>query len=236
MKKSIRSLVALLAVSAFALVARAEPAVKILVVDMAKLYDNHYKTLEQNAKLQADKAKAEEEVDKMNKEGNALVEEYKNLQDQSTNAALTAEAKSKAQNDAQKKLEEIQAKQNEIRSFIQQSGQTLNQRLQTFRSVMLEEITKVATDVAKRKGATILFDKAGPSLIGISNIVYIDNGFDITDDVMKEINKDRPANAPTAPASTTNSAPMGPIASPSSSTAAPASSGPTINLPIAPKK
>ena len=173
MKKSIRSLVALLAVSAFALVARAEPAVKILVVDMAKLYDNHYKTLEQNAKLQADKAKAEEEVDKMNKEGNALVEEYKNLQDQSGNAALTPDAKSKAQDAAQKKLEEIQAKQNEIRSFIKQSGQTLNQRLQTFRSVMLEEITKIASDVGKRKGATILLDKAGPSLIGISNIIYI---------------------------------------------------------------
>lgn len=235
MKKSIRSLVALLAVSAFALVARAEPAVKILVVDMAKLYDNHYKTLEQNAKLQADKAKAEEEVDKMNKEGNALVDEYKNLQDQSTNAALTPEAKSKAQNDAQKKLEEIQAKQNEIRTFIQQSGQTLNQRLQTFRSVMLEEITKIATDVAKRRGATILLDKAGPSLIGISNIVYIDNGFEITDDVMKEINKDRPANAPTAPAAPSSSAPAASSQAPASAPAA-GSSGPTINLPIAPKK
>ncbi|HVU36132.1 MAG TPA: OmpH family outer membrane protein [Opitutaceae bacterium] len=228
MKNTIRSLVALATLSVFALAARAEPAVKILVVDMAKLYDNHYKTLEQNAKLQADQEKAKQEVDQMNKEGNALVEEYKNLQEQSTNAALTAEAKSKAQNDAQKKLEEIQAKQNEIRTFIQNSGQTLNQRLQTFRSLMLEEIGKVATEVAKRHGATILLDKSGPSLIGISNLIYSDPAYDITDEVMTEINKTRPAGAPTAPvpAPSTSGTATAPAASTSTS------SGPMINVPI----
>lgn len=229
MKKSIQYLVAFLVLSAFALTARAEPAVKILVVDMAKLYDTHYKTQEQNNKLQADKAKAEEEVEKMNKEGNALVDEYKNLQEQSTNAALTADAKSKAQNDAQKKLEEIQAKQNEIRTFIQNSTQSLQQRLQTFRSMMLEEISRTATEVAKRHGATILLDKSGPSLIGISNLLYTDPGFDITDEVQKEINKDRPAGVPAPAASTSEQSSAAPATSPSTS-------GPSISLPIAPKK
>ena len=59
---------------------------------------------------------------------------------------------------------------------------------------------KIATEVAKRKGGTVLLDKAGPTGIGISSLVYADAGYDITDDVMKEINKDRPANAPVAPA------------------------------------
>lgn len=223
MKKSLRSLGALLALGAFAVVAQAQPAVKILVVDMANLYDNHFKTKEQTDKLQADRQKAEEEVEKMNKEGNALVEEYKNLQEQSTNAALTADAKSKAQDAAQRKLEEIQAKQNEIRSFIQNSGQSLQQRMKTFQNLLLEEISKLATDVAKRRGATILLDKAGPTMIGVSNIVYSDPAYDITEEVMKEINKDRPATA-TAPAA---SAP----AASGTQTTAPASSGPTINLP-----
>ena len=232
MKITIRSLVATLAIGAAALVARAEAPVKILVVDMAKLYDNHYKTLEQNAKLQADKQQAEDYVDKMNKEGNALVDEYKNLEEQSTNAALTAEAKAKAQNDAQKKMAEIQQKQNEIRTFVQNTGQTLNQRLQTFRSMMLEDITKVASDVAKRHGATILLDKSGPTMIGISSLVYSDSSYDITDEVMTEINKDRPAGAPTAapaaPASSSSAAPA-PVAAPSSSSS---SAGPTINFPL----
>jgi outer membrane protein len=199
MKNSLKSLLALVAFGAATLAAHAQPAVKVLVVDMAKLYDNHYKTLEQNAKIQSDDQKAQEEVDKMNKEGNALVEEYKTLNDQSNNPALSNDAKTKAQNDAQKKLEQIQAKQNEVRAFIQNTRNSLQQRLQTFRSLMLEEISKVASDVAKRKGATLLLDKAGPSLIGVSNIIYSDAAYEITDDVMAEINKSRPAGAPTAP-------------------------------------
>jgi outer membrane protein len=203
MKNPIKSLVAIVAFAALALGAYAQPAVKILVVDMAKLYDTHYKTLEQNAKIQADDQKAQEEVEKMNKEGNALVEEYKALNDSSNNPALSAEAKNKAQADAQRKLESIQAKQREVQTFIQNTRNTLGQRLNTFRSLMLEEISKLAAEVAKRKGATLLLDKAGPTAIGISNIVYADPGFEITDDVMKEINKDRPPGAPTAPPAAT---------------------------------
>ena len=225
MNKPIPFVIALAAFGIAAVAAQAQ-ALKIHVVDMAKLYDNHYKTVEQNAKIQADDQKAQEEVDKMNKEGNGLVEEYKALADQSTNPALSAEAKSKAQNDAQKKLEGIQQKKNEIATFIQNTRNSLQQRLQTFRSLMLEEISKLATDVAKRKGATLLLDKAGPTGIGISSLVYSDPGFEITDEVMKEINKDRPAASTTAP--------VAPAAAP---VAAPAGGSPGITVPgVAPKK
>ena len=91
---------------------------------------------------------------------------------------------------------------------------------------MLEEISKLATDVAKRKGATLLLDKAGPTGIGISSLVYSDPGFEITDEVMKEINKDRPAASTTAP--------VAPAAAP---VAAPAGGSPGITVPgVAPKK
>ena len=200
MKNYIKSLVAVAAFGAATVVAHAQPAPKIFVVDMAKLYDTHYKTVEQNAKIQADDQKAQEEVEKMNKEGNALVEEYKSLNDQSNNPTASTEAKSKAQDQAQKKLEQIQNKQREVQTFIQNTRNSLGQRLNTFRSLMLEEISKVATEVGKRKGATLLIDKAGPTAIGISNFIYADPAYDITEDVLKEINKDRPANAPTAPA------------------------------------
>ena len=199
MKNSIHSLIAIAAFAALAVGATAQPY-KIAVVDMAKLYDTHYKTVEQNAKIQADDQKAQEEVERMNKDGNALVEEYKGLNDQSNNPALSAEAKTKAQDAAQKKLEQIQNKQREVQTFIQNTRNSLGQRLNTFRALMLEEISKVATEVAKRKGVTVLLDRAGPTAIGISSLIYADASYDITEDVLKEVNKDRPAGAPTAPA------------------------------------
>lgn len=191
--KSIRSLSVIAVFALSAAIASAQPAPKLLVVDMAKLYDSHYKTEEQNSKLRNDEQKAQEEIEKMNKDGNVLVDEYKTLSDQSNNPALTADAKSKSQAEAQKKLEEIQRKKNEISTFAQNTQRSLQQRLQTFRSLMLEEISKIATDVAKKKGATLLLDKAGPTLIGVSNVIYADATYEITDEVMKEINKDRPA-------------------------------------------
>jgi outer membrane protein len=200
--------------AAFALsaaIAYAQPAPKLLVVDMAKLYDSHYKTEEQNSKLRTDEQKAQEEIEKMNKDGNVLVEEYKTLSDQSNNPALTADAKAKSQIEAQKKLEEIQRKKNEISTFAQNTQRSLQQRLQTFRSLMLEEISKTATDVAKRKGATLLLDKAGPTLIGVSNVIYADTAYEITDEVMKEINKDRPAvSAVAVPAPAASASPEAP--------------------------
>jgi outer membrane protein len=200
MNKSIQSLLALAAFSATALFAQAQPAPKILVVDMAKLYDGHYKTEEQNAKLRGDEQKAQEELEKLNKEGNSLVEKYKELVDQSNNPAATADAKSKAQADSQKLLQEIQRKQGEVQSFQTNTRNSLQQRIQNFRSLMVEEISKVAVEIAKRKGATFLVDKSGPTLIGVSNILYSDAAYDITEEVSKEVNKDRPPAAAGAPA------------------------------------
>ncbi len=200
MKNSIKSLVALAALAALSLGANAQPSPKVLVVDMAKLYDTHYKTVEQNAKIQSDDQKAQEEVEKMNKEGNALVEEYKSLTEQSNNPALSADGKAKAQAAAQAKLEGIQEKQRAVQTFIQNTRNSLGQRLNNFRAVMLEDITKAATEMAKKKGANMLFDKSGPSGIGVPSLLFADAGFDITDDLSKELNKDRPAGAAMAPA------------------------------------
>lgn len=226
-----KSLVAIAGFAALALGVNAQPAVKILVVDMAKLYDTHYKTQEQNAKIQADDQKAQEEVEKMNKEGNALVEEYKTLTEQSNNPTASADAKNKAQDAAQKKLEAIQNKQREVQKFIQDTRNILGQRLNTFRTLMLEEISKTATDIAKRKGATILVDKAGPTAIGISNIVYTDPAYDITEEVVKELNKDRPATAPApAPAAATEKA------APAPGAPAPAGTGPVTVPGLGTKK
>jgi|SRR5271165_1149361 len=207
MKKTIQSILAVAALAFTGVTAHAQAGPKILVVDVAKLFDSHYKTQEQQAKLQADEAKAQDQLSLITKERNALVEQYKELDEQSKNPAATAEAKSKAQGEAQKKVEEIQQKNSEGQSFLQSTRTTLQQRFQTFKTLMVEEITKMAVDIAKKKGATFLLDKSGPTLIGVSNVLYFEPSLDITDEVMAEINKDRPAVTPTpvttaAPAST----------------------------------
>jgi outer membrane protein len=197
MKKPIQSMFAVAALALSALTAPAQTAPKILVVDLAKIFDTHYKTVEQQAKLQADEAKAQDQLAEITKEGNALVTEYKDLDDQSKNPAASADAKAKAQADMQKKADEINEKRQEQQSFVQTTQRTLQQRFQTFKTLMIEEITKTAVDIAKAHGATFLLDKSGPTLVGVSNVLYFEQDLDITDEVIAAINKDRPAVTPT---------------------------------------
>jgi outer membrane protein len=199
MNKSAKTLVALVAFIAAGLFVQAQSTPKIMVVDMMKLLDEHYKTQEQKDKLKIDADKAKEEAGRMLQERNTLVEQYKDLVEQDKNPAITAAAKAKVEDDANQKMQDIQKKTNELQSFEVNTRNLLQQRFQNFKTIMLEEISKIATDVAKRNGATLLLDKSGPNLLGISSVVYSDPSMDITDQVQAEINKNRPA-ATAAPA------------------------------------
>jgi outer membrane protein len=228
MNRTLKSAISLIAFGAAALGLSAQvPPVKIITIDMGKLLDNHYKTEEQMSKLRDAEQKAQEQLEQMVKEGNQLVEQYKETVDQSKNTLLTADARTKAESDSQKMLDDIQRRQADLQNFRSTSQRSLQQRLNNFRSLLLDEISKKVADIAKRKGATFVVDKSGPSLLGIPAVIYSDPAYEITDEVMAEINKERPAAPPAAPATAPAATPA-----PASTTATP-----TINVPgLAPKK
>jgi outer membrane protein len=201
MKISLKLFLAAAIAGLFAVAVQAQPAPKVFVVDMAKLYDGHPKTEEQNAKLKTDQQKAEEELQKINVEGNALVEQFKKLEEQVNNPTLSTDAKNKLQQDMQAKGQEIQRKQAEVNQFRGNTQRSLQQRINNFKQFLLEEISKTAVDIAKKKGATLLLDKSGPTLIGVPSLLYFDPAYDITEEVAKEINKGGTSSAAAKPAS-----------------------------------
>jgi outer membrane protein len=196
MKKSLISLFALAASMVLALTVRAQSEPKILVVDISKVFDNHYAKQTEEAKLRADAQKAEQDMQGLVKEGNDLVDQYKDLVDQSKNPALTPEARAKADDDSKKKMDEITNKQNELNSFKQTVQRQFQERVQTIHNGIVSSINIAATNVAKRHGATLLLDKSGISAFGESLLIYSDPAYDITDEVIKEVNKDRPPSPP----------------------------------------
>ena len=82
-----------------------------------------------------------------------------------------------------------------MQNFRTNTQRSLQQRIKTHRDLLLEEISKVVVDLAKKKGATLVLDKSGPTLFGIPSVIYSDASYDITDEVVAEVNKDRPAPA-----------------------------------------
>jgi outer membrane protein len=198
MKHITRTFAAVSALLLGAVSLTAQPAIKLVVVDMARVFDNHYKKEEADTKFREAEQSAQAQIEELNRQGQALVEEYKEMLEQSKSALLTAEARAKAESDAESKLEEIQRKQADVQNFRVNARNSLQQRMKTHRDLLLEEISKVVIDMARKKGATLVIDKSGPSLFGIPNILYADAAYEITDEVLAEVNKDRPPPAPAA--------------------------------------
>jgi outer membrane protein len=219
MKRHLPCLLALAAVALAAATAHADPAPKILIIDLSKIFSAHWKTQVEQAKLNDDEIKAQKEFERMGTEGKALVEELKELNDEVKSPTASNEAKARAQAAAQKKYDEIQRKHNEQNEYAQNADKLFRQRTDTFKSLMFAEISKAAIDVAKKHGGLLVLDKSGPTMVGISNIVYYDPSLEITDEVMATINKDRPANLPT------------PSPTPGAAAAPATGASPTISVP-----
>jgi outer membrane protein len=228
MKQMIRTLLTLAALATGSTLL-AQPALKLVTIDVAKTYDSYYKAEEGMAKFRDAQQKAQEQADEYRKQGQLLVDEYKELAEQAKSALLTADAKTKAEQAAAKKYEDIQRKQQELQNFMQSTERSLQQQMLTRRELLLEEITKTVNELAKRKGATLVIDKSGPSAFRIPVVLYADAGYDITEEVITEINKDRPAPAPAAPATTPAKQPA--ATTPAGATPAPAFTVPNVSAP-----
>ncbi len=198
MNKIIRTLIALASLGLVATTAHAETAFKPVVVDMAKVFENHYKTIEAYAKFTEYGQKVQEQLDGAGKQIQELGAQYQELVEQSRNIAIKPEARAQAEADAQKKGEQIQKLQNEAQGFRAKSQNQIQQRIKSHRDGLFEEINVVVKKIALTKGATMVFDKSLSPETGLPSVLYSADSYDITDEVLKEVNKDRPP-APPAP-------------------------------------
>lgn len=234
MNKLIRTLLTLAAFGTASTALLAQPAVKLFTVNIGKVFDGHYKTEENNLKIKDAEQKAQEQAEELRKQGQTMVDEFKELAEQAKNTLLNAEARAKTEQAAQKKMEEIRRKEADLQGFIQNTQNSLRQRITNFQEILLEEITKTVNEIAKRKGATLVVDKSGPSAFRIPVVLYADPAYDITEEVLAEVNKDRPAAKPAA--STVPAAKPAPPATSAPSTPAPAFSVPNVGAKTEPKK
>ena len=194
MKTSIKTIIAIAVAAIVAVAAQAQSTQpKIGVVNMADLFDNHYKTVEQKATLEKDMKVAEDELQALNRQGQALVAEVQKIQEDAKNPMLTDAAKQQLEADFQMKVQLLQAKQQEVNQFRASTQRAVQERTASFRQILVEEIKGIVNNVAKEKALNIVFDASGNSFNLIPTLVYTDGVLDLTADVQARINKDKPA-------------------------------------------
>ncbi len=166
---------------------------KIVTVDMTRLYNEYYKTLEANEKIKGSLGKAQETVEEMVKEGQTLLEDYKSIFEMTQNDALTEEARLKAQTDAESMAQQLKDKEREIQQFRQNTQRSVQQRQQTYRDLFLDEIKGVVLEVSRERNGDLILDSSGITALGIPGVIYSDPSWDVTSLVLERIN----ASAPT---------------------------------------
>lgn len=192
-KTLLPSVLAALALSSVAAQAATEHV--IVTVDVQAAVGNYYKTQAFYQELQAANEEAKLKGQAMQEEKIALLNEVKDLSEQAKSDILTEEAKNDARADAQKKFEEAREKEREIAQFVEQTRRQFAQREQQQLNIFTNEVGEVILEIAKARGVTLLLDSSR----GNGSVLYGDESYDITEEVVQKINVGAPA-AEQAPA------------------------------------
>jgi outer membrane protein len=193
MKKLHILLLSLLVTAGAALTASAQQTqVRLATVDMARLFEGYHRTAEAQERFQSAVEQAQAQAEKMMAEGNALVEEYRRVMEEANNPALSAEARQRAEQDAERRLQTIREKEREAQQFQMNTQRSLQQRQMTHRQLMMDEIRQVVASIAQERGANLVLDSTANVAQANPSVVYADASFDITEQALRELNKNQP--------------------------------------------
>jgi len=163
LKKSI-ALMALASFLALPVAANAADA-KIGYVNMRKVFFEYNKTKEFNQELEKEDEKVKKEIDEKTQEIRKLRDEIDLLSE-----------KAKAQ-----RQPELRQKITELDEFRRRRIQELVQKKDEMFKVVRNDIVKIAGEVGRKKGYEAIFDEAV--------LVYSSGKNDVTDEVLKDLNK-----------------------------------------------
>jgi outer membrane protein len=162
---------------------------KIALVDMEKLFQNYYKTKISDADLKKQAEVFKEYSDKINDSLLKLQEEFKEVRDASQNIALSEAERENKRISAQDKYRQLKEKENEVKQYNAEKQTQLKDKYEELRNSLLKEISETIRKHCQPQGITIVLDSSGKTLNNIPSIIYRVPELDITDAILKEINR-----------------------------------------------
>lgn len=196
-----KTLLLLIAALAFPGIASAQQ-LKIGAVDMGKVFQDYYKTKKAESELKDRASGYEKELKDRAAELQKLQEDGRKLEEDAENPAFNEEKRVEKRKLRDAKLTEFRLLAQTLNEMKNNRERELREQQGRVRGTIVDEILKVVQDIAKRDGYTLIVDKAGNTLSGVSAFLYVQDTLDITAAVVKELNKTAPPGGAAAPAAT----------------------------------
>ena len=167
----------------------------IATVDMQELFKQYYRTNEAQKQINVERAR----IQKDNNERLARIRELEatlaSLRKQLEDPSLNDSKKQTLFKDWQTQQQEAIALDRERREFLQRRNQALNEKMVQRMKGILEEIRKLVEEKAKLDNYDYVFDKSGLSTSQVPFLLYTKDATDITGGLLKDLNKDAPAES-----------------------------------------
>lgn len=165
---------------------------KIAVIDLSKVFKEYYKTEEAETRLKEQMTNFQKDRDERMEDYKKLVDQLKSLQQGIQDPAIGEQARKEKENTLKGKKDEARTRERELREFELTTQKLYRDQSLRMRSTIVEEIQKVITSVSKGKFNLVL-DKSGSSTNGVALCIYAEGVNEITGQVIKELNKTKPA-------------------------------------------
>jgi len=172
---------------------------KIGTVNLAKCFEDYYKTKQADSTLKESGDAYVKERQALITDFQKLTEERNKLVDEMNKPELAAEKKAEKQKEAEAKLAELRKQNEQIQEFDRVRRAQLDDNRRRMQAGIVKEITEQINKIARAQNFTLIFDSSGVSMNTTPVLVFAEERLDITIEVIRELNKNQPAATP-APA------------------------------------
>jgi outer membrane protein len=179
-------------------IVHAEP-LRLATVEMQELFKHYYKTDEARKQVNIERARVQKDDNERRIRIRELESQLNSHRKQLEDPAINDSKKQTLFKEWQMKQQEAIALDRERSEFLQRRTQALNEMLVQRMKGILEEIRKRVEEQAKKDNFDYVFDKSGISSTQVPLILYSKDAADITAGLMKDLNKDAPADWNSSP-------------------------------------
>ena len=175
------------------LTSAASAQTRIGTIDLRKAFDNYWKKKEAEANLKSQKDDVDKELKSQLDDLKKAKEAYQKLINDANDQAVSAEERDKRKKQAEEKLKQAKDIEDTAVQYERQQNTVLGEKRQRVRDNLITEIRNVVNGKAREKGFSLVIDTAAETVNGTPFVLFTDNGNDITDEVLKQLNAAAPA-------------------------------------------
>ncbi|HWB61601.1 MAG TPA: OmpH family outer membrane protein [Chthoniobacteraceae bacterium] len=183
---------------------------KIGTVDMEKIFKNYYKTKDAEVRINEARTTAKKELDDRVEQYKETMDEIKRLNDELQNPGLSDSKRDDITKTREEKINEFHNLDREIQEFRAQREKDLQDDAIRMRNDIVTDIMKLVNAKIQSENYDFVFDRSGPSLNGVPVMIYARAAVDFSDDIITQLNKNKPkdtstpapSHSPAAPGST----------------------------------